>query len=75
MVYIIKICTIITSEVIIMSKKKKEIPVPEPRPDEDGYEFPSVSSGDMTGLIPTPANDIAKRDSYGEILPFQAEKP
>lgn len=56
-----------------MSKNKKEIPVPEPRPDEDEYEFPAASWGDMTGLIPTPADDISKRDSYGDIRPFQAD--
>jgi hypothetical protein len=48
--------------------KEKKIPVPEPQPDE--YELPSASYGDMTGLIPTPAEDENQRDSYGDIIPY-----
>ena len=54
-----------------MSKKHKDIPVPEPKPDE--LEFPSASWGDMTGLIPTPADDEHKRSSYGDIIPYLAD--
>ncbi len=55
-----------------MKKKHKEIPVPEPRP-EDGFDCPSASWGDMTGLIPTPAENEHQRSSYGSILPYQAD--
>ena len=54
-----------------MSKKHKDIPVPEPKPDE--LEFPSASWGDMTGLIPTPAEDEHQRSSYGDIVPYLAD--
>lgn len=52
-------------------KKRHDIPVPEPKPDE--YELPSASSGDMTGLIPTPAEDEHQRSSYGDIVPYLAD--
>lgn len=39
----------------------------------DGYDYlaKSASAHDCTGLIPTPADSFAKRESYQDIYPFQ----
>ena len=53
-----------------MSKKNKNIPVPEPEKSELEYTLPSASMSDMTGLIPgniTDGNDI---DSYSDVIPY-----
>lgn len=54
-----------------MSRKKRDIPVPEP--DKEEYFCPSASWGDMTGLIPYAAEDSAQRSSYAEIYPYLPE--
>jgi hypothetical protein len=54
-----------------MKKKPREIPVPEPRPDE--FECPSASWGDMTGFIPTPPENEHQRDSCGDMIPYLAD--
>lgn len=54
-----------------MSTNKKKIPVPEPEKEE--YECPAASWGDMTGLIPYAAEDIADRSSYGDVYPYLPE--
>lgn len=54
-----------------MSKKKKNIPVPQPEKEE--YICPSASWGDMTGLIPFAAEDSDQRSSYEEVYPYLAE--
>lgn len=46
-----------------LSRKKREIPVPEPENDKE-YICPSASWGDITGLIPFAAEDSAQRGSY-----------
>jgi hypothetical protein len=46
---------------------KKDIPVPEPRPDE--YELPSAQHGDTTGLI---EDDEQERDPCSGIIPYRA---
>lgn len=52
--------------------KNHEIPVPEPRQPE--LEFPSASSGDMTGLIPNGITNDGEIESYGEVYPYLAER-
>ena len=46
---------------------------PKPKNDKNEYICPSASWGEMTGLIPTPAEDVDERDSYDEIYPFSPE--
>lgn len=57
-------------EVIIMSRKKRKIPVTPPENSELEYTLPSASMSDMTGLIPSSADDSAKRDAYDDIIPY-----
>ena len=52
-----------------MSRKKREIPVPDPEDDEE-YICPSASWGDMTGLIPYAAGDKADRLAYEALYPY-----
>ena len=56
-----------------MSKKKKNIPLPEPEQSELEYTLPSASMSDMTGLIPANAADENNRDSYSDIIPYMAD--
>jgi len=54
-----------------MSKKRNEIPVPEPKPDK--FELPSASRVEMTGLVPTPDENEHLRNSYGDIPTYLAD--
>ena len=49
-------------------KKKKT-----PESGKLEYVCPSASWGEMTGLLPTPAEDANERDSYDEIFPYLPE--
>ncbi|MBR1824281.1 MAG: hypothetical protein IJ779_08630 [Ruminococcus sp.] len=53
-----------------MSKKKKNIPVPDPERSELEYTLPSASMSDMTGLIPADITDEGERDSYNDVIPY-----
>jgi hypothetical protein len=53
-----------------MSKKKKNIPVPDPEKSELEYTLPSASMSDMTGLIPVSAEDDEERESYSDVIPY-----
>lgn len=53
-----------------MSKKKKNIPVPDPEKSELEYTLPSASMSDMTGLIPASAEDEEERESYSDVIPY-----
>ena len=53
-----------------MSRKKRKIPVTPPENSELEYTLPSASMSDMTGLIPSSADDSAKRDAYDDIIPY-----
>jgi hypothetical protein len=55
---------------IIMSKKKKNIPVPDPEKSELEYTLPSASMSDMTGLIPANITDEDDRESYSDVIPY-----
>ena len=48
-----------------LSRKKREIPVPNPENDEE-YICPSASWGDITGLVPFAADDGNQHGSYEE---------
>lgn len=52
-----------------MSRKKREIPVPDPENDEE-YICPSASWGDITGLVPFAADDGNQHGSYEEVYPY-----
>lgn len=55
-----------------MSRKKREIPVPEPENAEE-YICPSASWGDITGLVPFAAENSDQHGSYSEIYPYISE--
>ena len=55
-----------------MSRKKREIPVPDPENDEE-YICPSASWGDITGLVPFAAVDSTQSGAYEEIYPYLSE--
>lgn len=55
-----------------MSKKKKQIPVPDPNTPEQ-YICPSASFGDMTGLIPSAAETPDERSSYTDMYKYMAD--
>lgn len=41
--------------------------------DEEEYICPSASWGDMTGLLPNPAEDVDKHDPYDDVYPYLPE--
>jgi len=47
--------------------------IPQYKKDEEKYICPSASWGDMTGQLPTPAEDVDKRDPYNDIYPYLPE--
>lgn len=56
-----------------MSKKTRNIPVPDPKSDKSEYICPSASWGDMTGLIPYAAENKDELNAYSEIYPYLPE--
>ncbi|MBR6997156.1 MAG: hypothetical protein IKH96_14250 [Ruminococcus sp.] len=52
-----------------MSRKKREIPVPDPENDKE-YICPSASWGDITGIIPLAAGDSTQSGPYEEVYPY-----
>ena len=53
-----------------MSKKNKNIPVPDPEKSELEYKLPSASMSDMTGLIPADITDEDERESYNDVITY-----
>jgi hypothetical protein len=55
-----------------LSRKKREIPVPDPENAEE-YICPSASWGDITGIIPLAAGDSTQSGPYEEVYPYLSE--
>ena len=56
-----------------MSKRRKNIPVPDPEKQDLEYVCPSASWGDMTGLIPAETGDDSSRGSYSSLYNYLPE--
>ena len=57
-----------------MKKNKKTPPIGEPDSMKEEYLFPSASSGDMTGLIPSGTSIDSELDAYKDLFPFMGGK-